>query len=152
MAPKSTWMTIGALASRSGVRTSALRFYEDEGLITSERTDGNQRRYPREALRRVAVIRAAQVVGLSLQQIQAALDGLPNSRTPNNRDWEKLSAVWRGQLDNRIEELLTLRDKLSGCIGCGCLSLDKCALFNKDDQAAVGGAGARYLLGDEPKT
>ena len=152
MAPKSTWMTIGALASRSGVRTSALRFYEEQGLIMSERTEGNQRRYPREALRRVAVIRAAQVVGLSLQQIQAALDALPNARTPSSRDWGRLSASWQGQLDERIEELKRLRDKLSGCIGCGCLSMQKCALFNKDDQAAVRGPGARYLLGDEPQT
>jgi MerR family transcriptional regulator, redox-sensitive transcriptional activator SoxR len=152
MTPKPAWITIGGLASRSGVRTSALRFYEEQGLITSERTDGNQRRYPREALRRVAVIRAAQVVGLSLQQIRATLDSLPNARTPSHRDWEKLSATWQGQLDDRIEELQRLRDKLSGCIGCGCLSLEKCALFNKDDQAASGGSGARYLLGDEPGT
>ena len=150
MAAAGIWMTIGALAERSGVRTSALRYYEEQGLITSQRTEGNQRRYPREALRRIGVIRAAQVVGLSLQDIQAALATLPNGRTPNHRDWEKLSKQWRGILDERIAELERLRDRLSGCIGCGCLSLETCALFNKQDVAGNQGAGARYLLGDDP--
>lgn len=143
-------LSIGDLAGRSGVRTSALRFYESRGLISSQRTSGNQRRYARETLRRVAVIRAAQILGLSLEEIERALSQLPDARTPNRRDWERLSGTWRGLLDDRIEELEALRDKLSGCIGCGCLSLDSCSLFNPDDRAAGRGAGARYLVGDSP--
>ncbi len=143
-------LSIGDLADRSGVRTSALRFYESRGLISSQRTSGNQRRYGRETLRRVAVIRAAQILGLSLEEIERALSQLPDARTPNRRDWERLSGTWRGLLDGRIEELEALRDKLSGCIGCGCLSLDRCSLFNPDDRAAGRGAGARYLIGDSP--
>ena len=143
-------LSIGDLADRSGVRTSALRFYESRGLISSQRTSGNQRRYARETLRRVAVIRAAQILGLSLEEIERALSQLPDARTPNRRDWERLSGTWRGLLDDRIEELVALRDKLSGCIGCGCLSLDSCSLFNPDDRAAGRGAGARYLVGDSP--
>ncbi len=143
-------LSIGDLADRSGVRTSALRFYESRGLISSQRTSGNQRRYARETLRRVAVIRAAQILGLSLEEIERALSQLPDARTPNRRDWERLSGTWRGLLDDRIEELEALRDKLSGCIGCGCLSLDSCSLFNPDDRAAGRGAGARYLVGDSP--
>ena len=146
--PKS--LSIGDLADRSGVRTSALRFYESRGLISSQRTSGNQRRYGRETLRRVAVIRAAQILGLSLEEIERALSQLPDARTPNRRDWERLSGTWRSVLDGRIEELEALRDKLSGCIGCGCLSLDRCSLFNPDDRAAGRGAGARYLIGDSP--
>ncbi len=146
--PKS--LSIGDLADRSGVRTSALRFYESRGLISSQRTPGNQRRYGRETLRRVAVIRAAQILGLSLEEIERALSQLPDARTPNRRDWERLSGTWRGLLDGRIEELEALRDKLSGCIGCGCLSLETCSLFNPDDRAAGRGAGARYLVGDSP--
>ncbi len=141
-------LTIGDLAARSGVRTSALRFYESRGLISSQRTAGNQRRYAREALRRVAVIRAAQILGLTLDEIENALSRLPEGRTPDRGDWERLSGTWRSVLDGRIAELETLRDKLSGCIGCGCLSLETCSLFNPDDRAASRGAGARYLLGD----
>ena len=143
-------LTIGQLASRSGVRTSALRYYEERGLITSERTSGRQRRYARESLRRVAVIRAAQVLGLTLEEIRAALDELPQARTPDRRDWERLSQAWRISLEGRIAELEALRDRLSGCIGCGCLSLENCGLFNPGDQAAEAGAGAQYLFGDAP--
>ncbi len=143
-------LTIGDLAARSGVRTSALRFYESRGLISSQRTAGNQRRYARETLRRVAVIRAAQILGLTLEEIDSALTRLPGARTPNRRDWERLSVTWRNLLDGRITELEALRDKLSGCIGCGCLSLESCSLFNPDDSAANRGAGARYLMGDSP--
>jgi MerR family redox-sensitive transcriptional activator SoxR len=143
-------LTIGDLAARSGVRTSALRFYESRGLISSQRTAGNQRRYARETLRRVAVIRAAQILGLTLEEIDRALTRLPGARTPNRRDWERLSATWRSLLDGRITELEALRDKLSGCIGCGCLSLESCSLFNPDDRAANRGAGAQYLIGDSP--
>ena len=139
-------LTIGEVASRSGVRTSALRYYEERGLISSERTAGGQRRYARETLRRVAVIRAAQVLGLSLEEIRAALRELPRARTPDEHDWERLSQAWRGTLDTRITALEALRDRLSGCIGCGCLSLERCALFNPDDRAASSGLGARYLF------
>ena len=139
-------LTIGEVASRSGVRTSALRYYEERGLISSERTTGGQRRYARETLRRVAVIRAAQVLGLTLNEIQAALNQLPRARTPDEGDWERLSQSWRSTLDGRIAELEALRDRLSGCIGCGCLSLERCALFNPGDQAASAGTGAQHLL------
>ncbi len=143
-------LTIGDLAARSGVRTSALRFYESRGLISSQRTAGNQRRYGREMLRRVAVIRAAQILGLSLEEIERSLSQLPKARTPNRRDWERLSVTWRSVLDDRIAALETVREKLSGCIGCGCLSLESCSLFNPDDRAARRGPGARYLIGDSP--
>lgn len=139
-------LTIGEVAARSGVRTSALRYYEERGLITSERTMGGQRRYARETLRRVAVIRAAQVLGLTLSEIQAALNQLPRARTPDEGDWKQLSQSWRSTLDGRIAELEALRDRLSGCIGCGCLSLERCALFNPEDQAASAGTGAQYLF------
>ena len=150
MATLSNHLTIGDLARRSGVATSALRFYEQRGLIDAERTAGNQRRYPRATLRTVAIIRAAQGLGLSLEEIQQALDGLPDGRTPTKRDWQRLSRGWRRGLDDRIAELEQLRDSLSGCIGCGCLSLRTCALFNASDRAAGRGAGPRYLLGDLP--
>ena len=146
--PKS--LTIGDLADRSGVRTSALRFYETRGLISSQRTAGNQRRYARDTLRRVAVIRAAQILGLTLQEIERALSQLPDARTPNRRDWGRLSTSWRDLLDGRIQELEALRDRLSGCIGCGCLSLETCSLLNPEDLAANLGVGARYLIGDSP--
>ncbi len=139
-------LTIGEVASRSGVRTSALRYYEERRLITSERTTGGQRRYSRETLRRVAVIRAAQVLGLTLDEIRDALSELPRGRTPNEHDWERLSQTWRGTLDGRIAELEALRDRLSGCIGCGCLSLERCTLFNPGDRAGSSGTGAQYLF------
>jgi MerR family redox-sensitive transcriptional activator SoxR len=143
-------LTIGALSERTGVATSALRFYEAEGLLRSARTEGGQRRYARDALRRVSFIRVAQQVGLSLREIADVLASLPDGRTPNQRDWERLSNSWRPRLDEQIATLERLRDKLDGCIGCGCLTLKVCALYNPDDRAAVKGAGARYLLGDEP--
>lgn len=145
-------MTIGEVAQRTGVATSALRFYEREGLIDAGRSDGGQRRYPRDVLRRVAFVRAAQTVGLSLDDIRAALASLPRSRTPTKADWERLSRSWRPRLDARIDELVRLRDKLTDCIGCGCLSLRACALYNPADRAAGLGVGARYLLGDAPVT
>jgi MerR family redox-sensitive transcriptional activator SoxR len=141
-------ITIGELAARSGVATSALRFYEARRLIAAERTAGNQRVYARPTLRRVAFIRAAQEVGLSLDEIAAALSTLPTDRTPVKKDWERLSRAWRDRLEDRIVELERLRDKLTGCIGCGCLSLKRCGLLNRDDRVASNGAGARYLLGD----
>lgn len=142
-------ITIGDLAARSGVATSALRFYEGRGLIAAERTSGNQRVYPRPTLRRVAFIRAAQAVGLTLDEIARALATLPMDRTPLKRDWERLSTAWRDGLDERIAELERLRDGLTGCIGCGCLSLRTCRLLNSNDRIAAHGPGARYLLGDE---
>lgn len=144
------WLSVGEVAERSGVAASAVRFYENRGLIAAERTAGNQRRFHRSVLRRVAVIRAGQAVGLSLEAIGVALDSLPSSRTPTAKDWERIAASWRGDLDRHIESLVRLRDDLNGCIGCGCLSLDGCALLNADDRASIRGPGARYLLGDVP--
>lgn len=138
-------LTIGEVARRSGVATSALRYYESRGLITAERTSGNQRRYARAVLRRVAFIRAAQRVGLGLEEIAAALDTLPEGRTPTKADWQRLSASWRPRLDEQIERLERLRDDLAGCIGCGCLSLESCALYNPDDALAARGTGAVVL-------
>lgn len=142
-------LTPAQLAARSGVAISALHFYERQGLIRSRRTAGNQRRYARETLRRVAFIRVSQRVGIPLAQIRAALDTLPEGRTPNREDWERLSALWRDDLDRRIAQLVRLRDDLSGCIGCGCLSLDRCVLYNPEDTLAAQGPGPR-LLAVEP--
>lgn len=142
-------LSIGEVARRCGVATSALRFYESRGLIESVRTDGNQRRFPRSTIRVVSVIRAAQAVGLTLEEIRGALDALPDRRVPTKADWERMSAAWRDQLDARITELRALRADLSSCIGCGCLSLKSCALYNSEDRAAEAGAGPRYLMGDE---
>lgn len=145
-------LTIGELAERSGVATSALRFYETKGLIESNRTDGNQRRYPRATLRRVALIKAGQEVGLSLSELGEALASLPFHSTPTKADWERLSRGWRRRLDGQIDELIALRDELTDCIGCGCLSLKSCAIFNPEDVASGLGAGPRYLLGDSRDT
>jgi MerR family transcriptional regulator, redox-sensitive transcriptional activator SoxR len=145
-----TEITIGELARRSGVATSALRFYESRGLISSSRTNGRQRRFARPTLRRVAFIQAAQRVGLSLDEISTALHTLPERRTPTKADWAVLSRSWKGLLRSRIEELETLQTRLTSCIGCGCLSLNACALLNAGDRAAAHGSGARYLLGDSP--
>ena len=138
-------LTIGALSERSGVATSALRYYESQGLIHAERTTGNQRRYPRAMLRRVAFVRSAQRVGLTLEEIHDALATLPEGRTPTKADWARLSRGWRPRIDAQIERLERLRDKLDGCIGCGCLSLRTCALQNTDDEVAPRGPGAVYL-------
>ncbi|HVQ88666.1 MAG TPA: redox-sensitive transcriptional activator SoxR [Actinomycetes bacterium] len=143
-------LSIGELAKRSGVAASALRYYESEGLIVGSRTAGRQRIYPRSALRRVAFIGAAQRVGLSLEEIRTALATLPSSRTPSRADWARLSRSWLPRLDEQIAELTRLRDKLTSCIGCGCLSLRACSLYNPGDQAASTGTGPRYLLGESP--
>lgn len=142
-------LTIGQLSERTGVAPSALRFYESKGLLTATRSDGGQRRYPREALRRVSFIRVAQHVGLSLEEIGQALSSLPENQTPTKRDWERLSRGWRHRIDARIALLERLRDRLDGCIGCGCLSLRVCQLANPGDQAASLGPGPRWLLGDD---
>lgn len=139
-------LTIGALAERAGVATSALRYYEAEGLIHANRSAGGQRRYPRETLRRVSFIKVAQQVGLKLEEIREALRSLPDNRTPTHKDWEKLSRSWRPRLDEQIAMLERLRDKLDGCIGCGCLSLSLCRLLNPSDEVGERGPGPRYVL------
>ncbi len=138
-------LSVGQVAARSGVSVSALHFYEAQELIESRRTPGNQRRYSRNVLRRIAFIRASQGVGIPLRQIKAALQLLPDSRTPTRHDWERLSTAWRSDLDERINRLTQLRDKLTGCIGCGCLSLDLCKLMNPDDILGRKGPGPRNL-------
>jgi MerR family redox-sensitive transcriptional activator SoxR len=141
-------LTIGEVAERSGVAASALRFYEERGLIASGRTEAGHRRFPRAVLRRVAFIVFAQRVGLSLEEIGAELARLPADRTPARRDWARLSSGWSARIDERIAELQRLRAGLAECIGCGCLSLDRCRLANPADRAARLGAGPRYWIGD----
>ena len=138
-------LTIGELAERSGVAPSALRYYEAQGLITATRTSGNQRRYERPTLRRVAFIRSAQRVGLSLEEITDALRTLPGGRTPTKADWSRLSRSWRGRINEQIDRLERLRDRLDSCIGCGCLSLQRCSLSNPDDVVGSRGPGAVFL-------
>ncbi len=142
-------LTIGELSERSGVAPSALRFYESEGLLHSTRSSGGQRRYHRDALRRVGFVRVAQQVGLSLEEIKEALSSLPDARTPTEKDWQRLSASWQPRIDHQIRMLERLRDRLSACIGCGCLSLKVCRIVNHDDIAAIRGPGPRYVLDDE---
>jgi MerR family transcriptional regulator, redox-sensitive transcriptional activator SoxR len=138
-------LTVGEVAARSGVAVSAIHFYESKGLIKAWRTSGNQRRYPREVLRRVAVIRVAQRVGMPLSAIREALLSLPANRTPTAKDWGLLSKRWRTEIDDRIERLIKLRDQLSSCIGCGCLSLDSCPLYNPGDRCSQKGLGPQLL-------
>ncbi len=136
---------VGDVAKRSGVAISAIHFYETKGLLNSWRNAGNQRRYPREALRRVSIIKVAQRLGIPLASIKAALDSLPKGRTPTDQDWRKLSARWHSELDDRISQLTRLRDQLTGCIGCGCLSMKSCPLRNPCDELAEEGPGPRLL-------
>jgi len=138
-------LTVSEVARRSGFAASALRFYEREGLIAATRTGGGQRRYERSVLRRLAFIRAARVVGLGLEEIRDVLAQLPESRTPNRADWTRISRSWRARLDEQIDALVTLRDGLDSCIGCGCLSLRRCTMSNPEDWLATRGAGARLL-------
>ncbi len=142
-------LTISELAARSGAAPSALRFYESVGLISASRTAGNQRRYARHVLRRVAFIRAGRQLGLELREIQASLDLLPTDRAPNKREWSRAARAWQARIDAKIAELRRMSETLDGCIGCGCLSLRTCALYNPEDSAARHGHGARWLLGDE---
>lgn len=143
-------LSVGQVAQRSGVAISTLHFYERKGLIRSWRTPGNQRRYSRDVLRRVAVIRAAQRTGMPLENIRKALAALPEERTPTRGDWQRMSSEWKSDLEARIRQLQRLRDQLDGCIGCGCLSLKACPLRNPGDRAAREGPGARYLdVGDD---
>ena len=137
--------TVGKVAERCGVKVSTLHFYEQKGLIQSLRNAGNQRRYRADVLRRISVIKAAQKMGISLQEIKRALDQLPNNRTPTPKDWEALSSYWRDELDARIQYLQRLRDTLTGCIGCGCLSMKACPLYNEEDKLAVEGSGPVLL-------
>jgi MerR family transcriptional regulator, redox-sensitive transcriptional activator SoxR len=141
-------LTIGEASRRSGVATSALRFYEQRGLITSERAGSRHRRYPRPVLRRIAFIVFAQRIGLTLDEIGTELAGLPSERGPTQRDWSRLARQWTSRIDERIAELERLRLGLTECIGCGCLSLDRCRLANPDDRAARFGPGPRYWVGD----
>jgi MerR family transcriptional regulator, redox-sensitive transcriptional activator SoxR len=141
-------LTIGELSHRSGVAPSALRFYEAQSLIGAHRTGGNQRRYDRATLRRVALIQAGRAAGIPLEEIRAALETLPSQRTPTRRDWERLSRGWRADIDHRIATLQALRNRLTTCIGCGCLSIDRCTLLNPDDEAAALGSGAHYMQRD----
>jgi MerR family redox-sensitive transcriptional activator SoxR len=143
-------LSIGEVSRRSGVASSALRFYEERGLIASERAGSGHRRYPRPVLRRIAFIVFAQRIGLSLQEIGAELAKLPPDRAPSRRDWSRLSRTWASRIDQRIAELERLKAGLEGCIGCGCLSLDRCRLSNPEDRAARLGPGPRYWIGDRP--
>jgi MerR family redox-sensitive transcriptional activator SoxR len=142
-------ITIGELSDRSGVPHSALRFYETEGLLHSSRSAGGQRRYHRDVLRRVGFIRVAQEVGLSLGEIREALSSLPEERTPTEKDWARLAESWKPRIDHQIGVLERLRDRLSACIGCGCLSLKVCRIVNADDKVNARGPGPRYVLDDE---
>ena len=144
-----TELGIGAVSERTGVATSALRYYEDEGLIHATRSPGGQRRYARDTIRRVSFVRVAQQVGLTLDEIHDALESLPENRTPTHKDWARLSASWRPRLDEQIAMLERLRDRLDQCIGCGCLSLGVCKLANPGDEAAERGPGPRFVLDDD---
>lgn len=138
-------LSVGQVAKRCGVKVSTLHFYEEKGLITSWRNRGNQRRYNKDVIRRVSVVRAAQKVGITLKDIQEALASLPKHRTPTTRDWQKLSSIWRESLDDKINYLTRLRDSLDGCIGCGCLSMKVCPIYNTDDELAEEGPGPVLL-------
>ncbi len=145
-------LTIGQVAERTGLAVSAVRFYADEGLIPTERNTAGHRRFRRSVIRRVSFILICQRLGYSLADISAQLDNLPHGRTPTEADWEELSGRFASDLDRRIAEMQALREKLTWCIGCGCLSLPRCAIYNPEDSAAGLGHGPRYLLGDEPPT
>lgn len=142
---KINWLGVGEMARRSGIAVSTLHFYETQGLISSDRSAGNHRRYPRDALRRIAFVRAAQAIGIGLAEIAQALQQLPDQRTPTKADWAKLSSHWRASLDQRIADLQALRDELQSCIGCGCLSLRSCHLYNPKDTLGQHGTGPQRL-------
>ena len=142
-------LTIGALSERTGVATSALRYYEEEGLVTATRSPAGQRRYIRDTIRRVSFIRAAQEAGLSLAEVKESLEAMPGKRTPTAKDWDALAESWRPRIDAQIRMLERLRDRLNGCIGCGCLSMDLCRMLNPDDTVATRGPGPRYILDED---
>ncbi|MEM7068131.1 MAG: redox-sensitive transcriptional activator SoxR [Pseudomonadota bacterium] len=143
-------ISIGQLSERTGITVSAIRYYETQGLISSERSSGGQRRFLRSDIRRLSFVMIAQQVGFTIEQIREQLDALPEGRTPNKRDWSRMSKGFRVALDEKINALVKMRELLDGCIGCGCLSLTKCKLYNPDDRAYLKGSGPRYLMGDEP--
>lgn len=143
-------LAIGELARRTGLTVSAIRYYESEGLLVAERNTGGQRRFFRSDIRRLSFVLIAQQFGFTIEQIREQLQALPQERTPNKADWTKISRGFRRELDARIETLTRLRDNLDGCIGCGCLSLRKCTLYNPQDRARAFGSGPRYLMGDDP--
>jgi len=145
------WLSIGYLAERTGTTVSAIRFYADENLIPSIRTNSGHRQFARSVIRRVSFILIAQNLGYSLREIKESLSSLPNERTPTKRDWSRLSRKFSKELDQKIKTMKNLQKRLDGCIGCGCLSLKSCALYNPDDLALANGVGPRYLLGDRPK-
>ncbi len=144
-------LTIGALAKRTGLSVSAIRFYEERGLIRPGRNAGGQRRFARSDIRRLSFVMIAQQLGYTIAEIGARLAELPEGRAPNARDWERMARGFRAELDARIALMQDFRDRLDGCIGCGCLSLDRCKLYNPDDEASLNGAGPRYLMGDRPR-
>lgn len=148
--PRSELLAIGAVADRTGLAPSAIRFYEEQGLVSSVRNAAGHRRFRRSAIRRLSFVLIAQRLGYRLEEIRTQLATLPIDVAPSDRDWEVLAAQFGDQLDERIAALTDLRERLSGCIGCGCLSLERCALYNADDRAAALGAGPRWLLGDDP--
>ena len=143
-------LAIGQLAKRTGLAVSAIRYYEEQGLVTAFRNKGGHRRFARSDIRRLSFVLIAQQFGFTIARIRQQLDSIPNAKNPGKDDWTRISADFRAELDARIETLTTLRDKLDGCIGCGCLSLEKCALYNRNDRAARYGTGPRYLMGDRP--
>ncbi|MEM7285443.1 MAG: redox-sensitive transcriptional activator SoxR [Actinomycetota bacterium] len=152
MAPhdrRSELLSIGVVAERTGLATSAIRFYEEQGLVAAERNSAGHRRFRRSSIRRLSFILIAQKLGYRLDEIKAQLDWLPMNAAPTDRQWEELARRFRTELDDRIVGLQLLRDKLDGCIGCGCLSLDRCQLYNAEDRVAINGTGPRFLLGDE---
>ncbi|MUL45415.1 redox-sensitive transcriptional activator SoxR [Mycobacterium sp. CBMA293] len=142
-------LTVGEVAIRAGIATSAVRFYEDQGLISSARTPGNQRRYPRHVLRRISIIQAARRFGITLAEVAAVFDGLPEDRMPSKADWKRISRRWHAQLEARRHEIERLEAELTGCIGCGCLSLQTCRVVNRDDQLFSQGPGPRRLIPDQ---
>lgn len=143
-------LTIGALSERTGVATSALRYYESEGLITAGRSPAGQRRYQRDTIRRVSFVRAAQEAGLSLAEVRESLVSMPGSRTPTAKDWDRLAESWRPRIDAQIRMLERLRDRLDGCIGCGCLSMTTCHMLNPEDAVFVRGPGPRFVIDEDP--
>lgn len=145
-----TWIAIGEVAARTGAAVSAIRFYEEKGLVRARRTSGGKRMFLRSDIRRVSFILITQQLGFSLQEIGVHLRGLPDGRTPNKKDWEAIARGFRAAIDERIDALTNLRTRLTSCIGCGCLSLKTCGLYNPADKAQTKGAGPRYLLGDKP--
>lgn len=148
--PEDPFLSIGAVAERTGLAVSAIRFYESVGLVSSERASSGHRRFRRSTMRRLSFVRICQRLGYSLEDIKEHLAALPDERTPTERDWNRMATGFAVEIDRRIDELALLREKLDGCIGCGCLSLENCAIYNTDDKAAALGDGPRYLLGDTP--